>query len=104
MLSFPIFLFLIGHHRGTLGGRTAHGGANAAPEPNTYAQVLFGSGIQRLSAGATRLFSAPRPRPDRFSCLELANRANGPHIARRQEMAVGDGGKAHRTGVPVKMR
>jgi len=57
------------------GRRETHGGANVAPEPNACAQVLFGSVIQWLPAGATRLFSAPRPRPDRFSCLELANRA-----------------------------
>jgi len=51
ILSFPIFLYLIGHicaSRLWLGGRReAHGVANMAPEPNACAQVLFGSEIQR---------------------------------------------------------
>ena len=60
------------------GRRESHSGANTVPEPNACAQVLFGSVIQRLSAGVTRLFSAPRPRPDWFSCLELAKCPKGP--------------------------
>jgi len=84
---FPFLNWPPSEHQGALarvwvgGRREAHGGANAAPEPNACAQVLFGSGIQRLTAGATLLFSAPRPCPGRFSCLEFANHANGPHIA-----------------------
>jgi len=63
------------------GRRETHSEANATPEPNAGAQVLFGSVIQRLSADATRLFSAPRPRPDRFSYLVLTKCTNGPRSA-----------------------
>jgi len=39
---------------------------------NGCARALFGSVIHRLPAGAARRCSAPRPRPDRFSCLASA--------------------------------